>query len=231
MNFPIYQNIGKVSIKLIPKKIGQNKYILNLYKVLQYINKYKNYNDKLSCIKNKIIKSNIISKLIPDMKINIHKNMNIIPIIKNCKVKIKYFDNNGLSTLKLFKNDKPTICKSISKKTKLSDLSHSRLSLDNIMYINSNKEIKEISIEGKILGGSGYNSSLQYIKYNIAEWILNNHNRSFNKLENLVQSFINISNMNCIEWIRQEFCYVSKYNISSGIVHDICNKLEKNVNK
>lgn len=231
MNFPIYQNIGKVSINLIPKKIGQNKYILNLYKVFQYINKYNTYHHNLSCIKNKIIKSNVIKKLLPDMKINIHKNINIIPIIKSCKVKITYFDKGGRSTLKLFKNDKNTICKSVSKKTKLSDLSHSRLSLDSVMYINSNKEVKEISIEGKLLGGFGYNSSLQYIKYNITEWILNNHKSSFNKLENLVHSFINVSNVNCIDWIREEFCYVSKYNISSSIIHDICNKLEKNVNK
>lgn len=231
MNFSLYQNIGKVSIKLIPKKIGLNRYILNLYKVFQYINKHTNYNDKLSFIHNDIIKKSIINKLLPEIKVNIYKKSNIIPQLKNCKIRITYFDTKGSSSLKLFKNDVLTICKSVCKKTKLSDLSHSRLSLNNMIYIISNKEVKEITIEGKLLGGSNDEHSLQTIKYNICDWMLNNHSRSLSKLENLVRSFIKISDMNCIEWIRQEFCYVTKYNISSSIIHDICNKLEKNVNK
>jgi hypothetical protein len=221
-----YKVVGSFSISPNLKQLSLNKYAINLEKVFINIQTYIKLNSVVSISS----KYNIISYILPDYKIKLHKLPTyLIPKFKNIVIKVYYKEKNIDNNVILSLNDlREKLTFKRRKKIK-------SLSSDQIIILNSNSKISKIVINGLLLNSDIdnnikiYNNKLDEkiaIK-NVVKWFANSHIYSINKLVDILDNMTSINQEDKINLVRNEMAGVSNDFINSGIINEVCNKLEK----
>ena len=219
-----YKIVGSFHISPSIKQINNNKYTLNLEKVFSNIQTYLKFNSLIYLP----IKNNIISYIVPDYNIKLYNKSPsyLLSRIKNVKIMIYYTEKylNNKTTVS-FSSNKESIT-SLKKKKKLKFLS-----LDQHITLSSTQKISKIVITGLLL--DGYNNLGNFcfdekkLLRDIFFWFSNSHIFSINKLVDIIQTRSNLTQEEKINLIRSEMLGTINDFINSGIINEVCNKLEK----
>jgi hypothetical protein len=218
-----YKIVGSFHISPSIKQINNNKYTLNLEKVFSNIQTYIKFNSLIYLP----IKNNIISYIVPDYNIKLY-NKNpcyLLSRIKNVKIMIYYTEKylNNKTTVS-FSSNKESITLKKKKKLKF-------LSFDQHITLSSTQKISKIVISGLLL--DGYNNFSNFcldekkLLRDIFFWFSNSHIFSINKLIEIIQTRSNLTQEEKINLIRSEMLGTTNDFINSGIINEVCNKLEK----
>ena len=218
-----YKIVGSFHISPSLKQINNNKYTLNLEKVFSHIQTYLKFNSLISLP----LKHNIISYIVPDYKIKLYNKSPsyLLPNIKNVNVIIYYSEkhSNNITTIS-FSSNKESLTLKKKKKLKF-------LSFDQYITLSSSQPISKIVITGLLLDGyndiSNFFSLEQKLLRDIFFWFSNSHIYSINKLVEIIQSRSNLTQEEKINLIRSEMLGTTNDFINSGIINEVCNKLEK----
>lgn len=217
-----YKIVGSFHISPSLKQINNNKYTLNLEKVFSHIQTYLKFNNLISLP----VKNNIISYIVPDYNIKFYKSPSyLLSKIKNVKIIIYYTEkhSNNNTTIS-FSYSKESITLKKKKKLKF-------LSFDQYITLSSTQKISKIVISGILL--DGYNNFSNFcfdekkLLKDIFFWFSNSHVYSINKLVEILQSRSNLTQEEKINLIRSEMLGTTNDFINSGIINEVCNKLEK----
>jgi hypothetical protein len=222
-----YTKIGSFLSEPKFQVIGLNKYKINLAKLFVDIQKYMKYSSLITTN----CKEKILQFVAPTIKqIKIHKNYkNIYNLIKNLKLNIYYRDNNGKSLISIYDisdlyYSNPHTFSVVKKKKKINTQKFSLTNTNSNILLVSNSPIVNIRLSGILLSCDYHQISYKEFIYT---WFHNNNMFDINTLDNVIRE-VSIDNRDkVIDWIRQEFTGIHTYDLSSYIVHDICNKLEK----
>lgn len=216
-----YKIIGSFHISPSLKQLTSNKYALNLDKVFSNIQSYLKFNNLISSS----LKHNILSYIIPDYNIKLYKTPSyLLPKIKNVKLTIYYTEkkSNNSTILEFYSGSESTTLKK-KKKFKF-------LSLDEYITLSSTQKISKIVITGILLDGYNNNnlfSNDKKLLRDILFWFSNSDRYSINKLVQILETRSNITEEEKINLIRYEMVGITNNFINSGIINEVCNKLEK----
>lgn len=221
-----YKIVGSFRISPSLKQISNNKYALNLDKVFSHIQTYLKFNSLIYLP----IKNNIISYIVPDYKIKLYNKSPsyLLAKIKNVKIMIYYNEKNenNKTTISFRSTNEKSITLKKKKKIKF-------LSFDQYITLSSSQKISKIVITGLLL--DGYNNLGNFcfdekkLLRDIFFWFSNSHIYSVNKLVDIIQSRSNLTQEENINLIRSEMLGTTNDFINSGIINEVCNKLEKNI--
>jgi hypothetical protein len=221
-----YKVVGSFSISPNLKQLSLHKYAINLEKVFINIQTYIKLNSVVSISS----KHNIISYILPDYKIKLHKlSTYLIPKFKNIKIKVYYKEKDINNNVVLSFNEL-TEKLTFKRRKKLKSLSS-----DQIIILNSNSKISKIVIDGLLLNSNLDNNIKRYTNKldekiaikNVVKWFANSHIYSINKLVDILDNISSINQEDKINLVRNEMAGVSNDFINSGIINEVCNKLEK----
>lgn len=209
------------------KQVSKHEYYINLEKVykelIKYINIHTNLNDNI------ILKKKIISYTIPNINVDIKKDLkaSVSTLVKNFKIYIYYQEKGNCkisfqSKSEIFNNN---IFIDVNKKKKLK-----KIDLNNYLVIKSRFPISFIKIKGVLLASNNTNIVNGFPNiYKLKKLVFNDNYKDIEKI--VEKKYDNMSTIEIIDWIRSEFTSILYYKYSSDvnsyIVHDICNKLEK----
>ena len=220
-----YKIIGSFYISPHLKQLSTNKYALNLEKIFTHIQSYVKFNSLISIPS----KHNILSYIVPDYKIKLYnKNpSNLLPKLKNFKITIYYTEKNSNNLTVLSSNDNNTNLIKIKKKKKFKFLT-----LDQYMTLTSSQKISKVVLSGLLL--VAYNSNYYQVcseekklLKDVFCWFSNSHIYSINKLLEILQGTTKLTEVEKINLIRSEMVSITNDFINSGIINEVCNKLEK----
>lgn len=218
-----YKIVGSFHISPSLKQINNNKYSLNLEKVFSHIQTYLKFNSLISLP----VKNNIISYIVPDYNIKLYNKSPsyLLSKIKNVKIIIYYTEKHlNNKTIVSFSSNKESITLKKKKKLKF-------LSFDQYITLSSTQKISKIVISGLLLDGYNNFSNFCYddkkLLKDIFFWFSNSHIYSINKLVEILQSRSNLTQEEKINLIRSEMLGTTNDFINSGIINEVCNKLEK----
>lgn len=217
-----YKIIGSFHISPSLKQLGRNKYALNLDKIFSNIQSYLKFNNLIPSP----LKHNIVSYIIPDYNIKLYNNTPsyLLPKIKNVKITIYYTEKTSNNyTILEFYSGRESITLKKKKKFKF-------LSLDEYITLSPTQKISKIVITGSLL--DDYNNlgnlfSNKKLLKDIFFWFSNSHRYSINKLVQILETRSNLTEEEKINLIRSEMVDVTNDFINSGIINEVCNKLEK----
>lgn len=218
-----YKIVGSFHISPSLKQINHNKYSLNLEKVFSHIQTYLKFNSLISLP----VKNNIISYIVPDYNIKLYNKSPsyLLSRIKNVKIIIYYTEKHlNNKTIVSFSSNKESITLKKKKKLKF-------LSFDEYITLSSTQKISKIVISGLLLNGYNNFSNFCFDKKKLLKdiffWFSNSHIYSINKLIEILQVRSNLTQEEKINLIRSEMLGTTNDFINSGIINEVCNKLEK----
>jgi hypothetical protein len=220
-----YKIIGSFHISPHLKQLSSNKYALNLEKIFSHIQSYVKFNGLIDIPS----KHNILSYIVPDYKIKLYNksSLYLLPKLKNVKITIYYTEKNDNNITILSSNDSNINLIKIKKKKKFKFLT-----LEQYITLTSTQKISKVVLSGLIL--DAYNSNYYQVcsqekklLKDVFCWFSNSHIYSINKLVEILQSTTKLTEGEKINLIRSEMVSITNDFINSGIINEVCNKLEK----
>lgn len=219
-----YKIIGSFHISPHLKQLSTNKYALNLEKIFSHIQSYVKFNGLI----NIPLRHNILSYIVPDYKIKLYNKFPsyLLPKLKNVKITIYYTEKNSNNITTLSSNENTNLIK-IKKKKKFKFLT-----LHQYITLTSTQKISKVVLSGLLL--DAYNSNYYQVcsqekklLKDVFCWFSNSHIYSINKLVEILQSTTKLTEGEKINLIRSEMVSITNDFINSGIINEVCNKLEK----
>lgn len=219
--------IGFLSIDINFKELGKNSYYINANKIYKNLIKYKHYYEKINDTDiNSVIKHKITSSFMPsNYTIKLNNLLHIKEELNNAIIEIQYEKNSDCVITE--ENPFKIYC---IKKNVTNNIYFENFDLSSIYILNSNEPILKVTLRADIVGTQIPMISSRNKIFNL---MYNHQVMNIHTMKNFINDVAReqqLSVKSTLEWIREELQGYNSYNMNTGVLNDLCNFLEKNIN-